>query len=94
MDAMTDIKVDVAVLQEQYATIQQQLADGREFMGKIDSKFDRVLDQMATAATDRAVAAERAKIHNRLWTAARHIGTVVVAVVIAKLMKEPFSIGL
>ena len=91
-ESLTDVKVDVAVLQEQYATVIAQLADGRAFMSKIDNKFDRILDQMQEAATLRAVEAERNKIHSRIWTAARHIGTIGITLIIAKILHETVSV--
>ena len=91
-ESLTDVKVDVAVLQEQYATVISQLADGRAFMSKIDGKFDQVLERMTAADLARAVEAERGKIHARIWTAARHLGTIAVTLVIAKVLHETVSI--
>lgn len=92
-NGLTEVKIDVAVLQQQLATIQQQLADGREFMGKIDGKFDEVLTKMSEAATERAVLAERAKIHGRIWSGIRHLGTLAVMFALAKIFHVPMSLG-
>ena len=93
MTDLTDVKVDVAVLQQQFATIQQQLADGREFMSKMDSKFDQVLQGMHEAATERAVEAERAKIRGRIWSGVRHVVTLGVGLILAKVFHEPINLG-
>jgi len=85
IEDLTPIKIDVAVLQERYDTICDRLTEGKLKMDAIDAKFDRVLQTMNDEA-------HRRKIMGRIWTAGRHIGTIVIAVIVAKIFHEPLSL--
>jgi hypothetical protein len=82
---LTDMKINVAVLQERYDTICERLTEGKAKMDAIDAKFDEVLQTMRNDATHR-------RIMGRVWTAGRHIGTIIIAVVVAKIFHEPLSL--
>lgn len=87
LEDLTDVKIDVAVLNERYANIQAALDKTNATVAGISVKFDEVLSTMHAEA-------ERRKFSGRIWAVVSHGVTLVGAVVIAKLLKEPFSIGL
>ncbi len=82
---LTEVKINVAVLQTQYDNICERLTEGKAKMDSIDEKFDRVLQTMNDEA-------HRRKVMGRIWTGVRHVGTIVIAVMVAKIFHEPLSL--
>jgi hypothetical protein len=84
-EELTEMKIDVAVLQERYDNICERLIESKAKMDTIDAKFDRVLETMSDEA-------HRRKFAGRIWSGMSHLGAIVVAVLLAKIFHEPLSL--
>jgi Fe2+ transport system protein B len=82
--------VDIALLQQGQKHMEEKMTvfhtETKASLNEMNEKFDAVLKEMIESR-------QRSKMRSAMWASARHLGTVIVTLVLAHKFKIPLDIG-